>query len=282
MTTWKTSLAMIVSRRQFLRLAAGAAALTVVFSCGQEAWSQTSKTMKIIVPVPAGGAVDFLARLLGEQIGRSQGLTVVIESRPGAGGRIATEAVARLAPDGATLLMTYPSLVIDPHVRKVNYDPLTSFGPICKLVDAPNVIVVNSVSPYRTLAELMNAARSKPGDLTMASIGPASNQHIAIATQKRTSKIDLTYVPYPGSAPAINALLGGHVTSVFSAYATVAEQIATGKMRALAAATEKRIEALPDVPTVAESGYKDFELDNWFGVVAPARTPKETVTQLAG
>jgi tripartite-type tricarboxylate transporter receptor subunit TctC len=282
MTTWKTSLALIVIRRQFLHLVAGAAALTVAFSCGQEAWSQTSKTMKIIVPVPAGGAVDFLARLLGEQIGRSQGLTVVIESRPGAGGRIATEAVARLAPDGATLLMTYPSLIIDPHVRKVNYDPLTSFEPICKLVDAPNVIVVNGVSPYRTLAELMDAARSKPGDLTMASIGPASNQHIAIATQKRTSKIDLTYVPYPGSAPAANALLGGHVSSLFSAYAGVTEQIATGKMRALAAATEKRIEALPDVPTVAESGYKHFELDNWFGVVAPARTPKETVTQLAG
>jgi tripartite-type tricarboxylate transporter receptor subunit TctC len=144
------------------------------------------------------------------------------------------------------------------------------------------VIVVNSASPYRTLAELMNAARSKPGDLTMASIGPASNQHIAIATQKRTSKIDLTYVPYPGSAPAVNAVLGEHVTSLFAAYANVGEQIAAGRMRALAAATAKRIETLPDEPTVAESGYSDFELDNWFGVVAPARTPKETVTQIAG
>jgi tripartite-type tricarboxylate transporter receptor subunit TctC len=189
MTTWKTSLALIVGRRQFLHLVAGAAALTVVFSCGQEAWSQTSKTMKIIVPVPAGGAVDFLARLLGEQIGRSQGLTVVIESRPGAGGRIATEAVARLAPDGATLLMTYPSLVIDPHVRKVNYDPLTSFEPICKLVDAPNVIVVNSVSPYRTLAELMNAARSKPGDLTMASIGPAATSTSQLRRRNERPKL---------------------------------------------------------------------------------------------
>lgn len=128
----------------------------------------------------------------------------------------------------------------------------------------------------------MNGARSKPGDLTMASIGPASNQHISIATQKRTSKIDLTYVPYPGSAPAANALLGEHVTSLFASYATVAEQIAAGKMHALAAATARRIEALPDVPTVAESGFKDFELDNWFGVVAPARTPNEIVTQIAG
>jgi len=270
-------------RRRFLHLAAGAAALfsTLLLTDGS-AWSQVSNTIKIVVPVPPGGGLDFLVRLLADQIGRTQGLTMIVESRPGAGGRIATEAVSRLAPDGTNLLTTFPSLVIDPHLRKVNYDPLTSFEPICKLVDAPNVIVVNGTSPYSTLAELMNAARSQPGALTMASIGPASNQHIAIATQKRMSKIDLTYVPYPGSAPAVNALLGQHVTSLFAAYANVAEQIATGKMRALAAATAKRIEALPDVPTVAESGYKNFELDNWFGVVAPAKTPKETVTQLAG
>lgn len=270
-------------RRRFLNVAAGAAALlSTALLTGGSAWSQAPKTIKIVVPVPPGGSLDFLVRLLAEQIGRTQGLTIVVESRPGAGGRIATEAVSRLLPDGTNLLATFPSFVIDPHLRKVNYDPLTSFEPICKLVDAPNVIVVNSASAYRTLAELMNGARSKPGDLTMASIGPASNQHISIATQKRTSKIDLTYVPYPGSAPAANALLGEHVTSLFASYATVTEQIAAGKMHALAAATAKRIEALPDVPTVAESGFKDFELDNWFGVVAPARTPKEIVAQIAG
>jgi tripartite-type tricarboxylate transporter receptor subunit TctC len=174
-----------------------------------------------------------------------------------------------------------PSFVLDPHLRKVNYEPLTSFEPICNLVEAPNVIVVNSASAYRTLAELMDAARSNPGDVTMASIGPASNQHVAIETLKHASNISLTYVPYPGSAPTVNALLGEHVTSLFAAYANVAEQINAGKLRALAAATQKRIEALPNVPTVAESGFKDFELDNWFGVVAPARTPKETVSQFA-
>ena len=225
--------------------------------------------------------MDFLARLLADQIGRSQGLTMVVESRPGAGGRIATEAVSRLAPDGATLLVISPSFVLDPHLRKVNYEPLTSFEPICNLVEAPNVIVVNSASAYRTLAELMDVARSNPGDVTMASIGPASNQHVAIETLKHASNISLTYVPYPGSAPTVNALLGEHVTSLFAAYANVAEQINAGKLRALAAATQKRIEALPNVPTVAESGFKDFELDNWFGVVAPARTPRETVSQFA-
>jgi tripartite-type tricarboxylate transporter receptor subunit TctC len=249
---------------------------------GSPGWPQTTRTIKIVVPVPPGGGMDFLARLLAEQIGRTQGLTIIVESRPGAGGRIATEAVARLAPDGTTLLMTYPALVVDPHVRKVNYHPLTSFEPICNLVDSPNVIAVNSASPYRTLAELMSAARSKPGDVTMASIGPASNQHIAIETAKRTTGIGLTYVPYAGSAPAVNALLGEHVTSLLAAYANVAEQIAAGKLRALAAAAQKRIAALPDVPAVAEAGYKDFELDNWFGVVAPAKTPKEMISQFAG
>jgi tripartite-type tricarboxylate transporter receptor subunit TctC len=277
---------MKLSRRQFLRLtgvAAGLAALNIVLPalCGHSALAQTARTIKIVVPVPPGGGMDFLTRLLAEQIGRTQGLTIVVESRPGAGGRIATETVSRVAPDGTTLLMVSPSFVIDPHVRKVNYDPLTSFEPICDLVEAPNVIVANSASPYRTLDELMNAARSKPGDLTMASIGPASNQHIAIETVKRTSHVNLTFVPYPGSAPTVNALLGEHVTSLLAAYANVAEQIAAGKLRALAAASQTRIEELRDVPTVSEAGYKDFKVENWFGVVAPAKSPKETISQFA-
>jgi len=243
-------------------------------------WSQTTKTIKIIVPAPPGGGLDFLTRLLADQIARTHGQTIVVESRSGAGGRIAVEAVARLAPDGTSLLMIHPGFVINPHLRKVNYEPMTSFEPICSLVESPNVIVVNQASPYRTLGELMNAARSKPGDVTMASIGPASNQHIAIETVKRNSKIGLTYVPYGGSAPAANALLGEHVTSVFAAYANVAQLITTGQLRALAAATPRRIVALPNVPTVGEAGYKEFELDNWFGVVAPAKTPREMTTQL--
>jgi tripartite-type tricarboxylate transporter receptor subunit TctC len=282
MITWRMLLVLPANRKQFLRLAAGAVAFSIFFACGQDASSQTSKTIRLIVPVPPGGAVDFLARLLAEQISRSQGPTIVIESRPGAGGRIATEAVARLAPDGTTFLMTYPSLVIDPHVRKVSYQPLTSFEPICNLVEAPNVIVVNSASSYRSLGQLMNAARSRPGDVTMASIGPASNQHIAIEAVKRASNVGLTYVPYPGSAPTVNALLGEHVTSLLAAYSNVSEQINAGKLRPLAVAAPKRVEALPDIPTAEEAGYKDFELDNWFGVIAPAKTPKEIAAQTAG
>jgi tripartite-type tricarboxylate transporter receptor subunit TctC len=149
-------------------------------------------------------------------------------------------------------------------------------------VDSPEVLVVNSASPYLTLADLLNAARSKPGDLTMASIGPANNLQIAIEALKRAAKADLTYIPYPGSAPAVNALLGEHVTSVLAAFPNVAEQLKAGKLRALATGARTRIEPLPNVPTAAESGYKEFEADNWFGVVAPAKSPKETLLQLSG
>jgi len=282
MTTWGALLALLANRKQLPRLAAGAIVFSIFFCYGQDASSQASKAIKFIIPVPPGGAVDFLARLLADQISRSQGLTIVIESRPGAGGRIATEAVARLAPDGTTLLMTYPSLVIDPHVRKVSYEPLTSFDPICNLVEAPNVIVVNSASSYRSLGQLMSAARSRSGEITMASIGPASNQHIAIEAVRRASNIGLTYVPYAGSAPTVNALLGEHVTSLLAAYSNVSEQISAGKLRALAVAAPKRVEALPDIPTVEEAGYKDFALENWFGVIAPAKTPKDIAAQFAG
>jgi tripartite-type tricarboxylate transporter receptor subunit TctC len=225
---------------------------------------------------------------MAEQIGRAQKRTILVENRPGALTAIGTEAVARAAPDGNTLLIIAPPFVINPHLRKLNYDPLTSFEPICNLVRSPLLIVVNSASPYRTLGDLLSAARTKPGDLTLAGAGPGSTLHIAFEMLKRAANINITFVPYPGDAPAVNALLGEHVTSVFAPYPGVAEQLKAGRLRALATASRARDEPLPDVPTVAESGFvaqsgfKDYETDFWNGLVAPAKTPKETVSQLAG
>jgi tripartite-type tricarboxylate transporter receptor subunit TctC len=278
---------MNLPRREFLHLAAVASAFSVltvilVTLSGHGAWSQTARTIKIVVPVPPGASSDVLARLLGQQIGRAQGPTMVIENRPGAGSIIGTEAVSRAAPDGNTLLVNTPNLIISPHLRKVNYDPLTSFEPICDLAHAPNFIVVNSASPYRTLADLLKAARAKPGGLTLAGPGPATTIHIGFEMLKRAANVDMTFVPYPGGAPAVTALLGDHVTSMLADYAGVAEQLKAGRLRALATASPTRVELLPDVPTVAESGYKDFEVDLWFGLVAPAKTPKETASRLAG
>jgi tripartite-type tricarboxylate transporter receptor subunit TctC len=269
--------------RQFLYLA-GCAALLGILSIswsGRSAWAQTARTIRIVVPFPAGGSADILARLLGEQINKSQGPTVLIENRPGAGASIAYELVARAPPDGNTLVINANSIVINPLLRKATYDPLTSFEPICYLVSSPQVIVVNSASPYRTLADFVAAAYAKPGELTVATVGPATTQHIGFEQLKRLANLNVTYVPYSGGAPAITALLGGHVAAVLGNYSEAVEHLNAGKLRALAATSRTRIAPLPDVPTVAESGYKNYEAEVWFGVAAPAKTPKETVTQLA-
>jgi tripartite-type tricarboxylate transporter receptor subunit TctC len=260
-----------------LRIVPAAAFVLLTLLSG--AWSQT-RTVKIIVPSTPGGGADVLARLLADQMSKTQGHTFVVENRPGASNTIGTEAVSRAAPDGNTLLMTTPEFVINAHLRKLNYDPLTSFEPICYLVRSPQLIVVNGASPFRTLTDLLSAARAKPGELTLASAGPASSPHIAIETLKRAANVNINYIPYQGSTPAVNALLGDHLTAVMASYPNVAELTRTGKLRALASGSAARIEPMPDLPTVAESGFKDFEADIWFGVVAPAGTPKETLAQL--
>jgi tripartite-type tricarboxylate transporter receptor subunit TctC len=265
----------------FRSLVTGCVATVLFTMIGHDAPSQT-RTIKIVVASSPGGVNDIMARLLAEQIGRVQGPTIIVENRPGAGEAIGTEAVARAAPDGNTVLIAANPFIINPQMRKVGYDPLTSFEPICHLVSSPTIIVVNSSSSYRTLADLIEAARAKPGELTLASVGPGSPFHLGFEVLKRAAKVDMTFVPYPGNAPSVNALLGEHVTSMFGTYPNVAEQLTAGRLRALAVATRTRIEQLPDVPTVAESGYKDYEVDAWFGVFAPAKTPTETLSQLAG
>jgi tripartite-type tricarboxylate transporter receptor subunit TctC len=274
---------MKLPRRRVLHLpsvAAALAALSVILS-GHGAWSQTTRTIKMVVPAPPGGAADIVARLLGEQIERARRLAVVIENRPGAGTVIGTEAVARAAPDGSTLLIVANALVTIPHLRKLSYDPLSSFEPICYLTKQPSVIAVNGTSGYRTLADLIDAARAKPGDLTLASAGPATGAHIAFEILKRAAGVDIIFVPYAGAAPPVTALLGGHVTSGLLLYPLVAGHLKTSKLRALATASPERIESLPDTPTVAESGYKDVDADIWFGLVAPALTAKQTVSRVA-
>jgi tripartite-type tricarboxylate transporter receptor subunit TctC len=272
---------MKIPRRRFLHLAAGAAAVLSVALSLHSAWAQTARTIKLIVPSPPGGSSDVLARLLAEQVSRAKGPTIVIENRPGAGTLIGTEAVARAAPDGGTILLAQTPFIINALLRKVNYDPLTSFEPICNLVNEYTVIVVNGTSPYHTLGDLIGAARAKPSELTGASL-PASVSQFVFDTLKRAANVDMTHVPFPGQAPAINALLGGHVTFIVSPYSGVSEQLKAGRLRALATPSQTRIEVLPDVPTIAESGFSALDGDIWNGLVAPAKTPKEEISQLIG
>ncbi|MCC6779972.1 MAG: tripartite tricarboxylate transporter substrate binding protein [Hyphomicrobiales bacterium] len=263
------------------RALAGALLIALATAVVGTTASAQTRTTRIIVPSTPGGGADILARLLAEQIGRMQGVTMVVENRPGAGNTIGTEAAARATPDGSTLLITTPEFVINPHLRKLSYDPISSFEPICYLVRSVQVIVVSAAAPYRTLGDLLAAARSKPGELTIASTGPASSPHIAIETLKRLANVDFIYVPYAGTGPAVNALLGQHLTVVFASFPNVSEQLGAGSLRAVAVASKTRTERLPEVATVAEQGFPEFEADIWFGVVAPSGTPKDTTSQLS-
>jgi tripartite-type tricarboxylate transporter receptor subunit TctC len=263
------------------RLAAVLVAVIALALMATAAWPQSSRTIKIILPFAPGGPAYNAIRILGQQISATGGPTIVAEPHPGAGTAIGTELVATATPDGNTLGIISNSFVLLPQTRKVNYDPLTDFAPICDLVDFPPLIVVNSESPYHTLGDLIAAARAQPGILTLASIGPATVSHLTVERLKLRAKADIIFVPYPGYSPGIEALLGSHVTAALADYSSLVEHIKAGKLRALATTMPARIEQLPDVPTVAESGYKDFVAEFFVGLVAPAKTPKQTLSQLA-
>jgi tripartite-type tricarboxylate transporter receptor subunit TctC len=272
---------------RFLHLAAGVtAALSGIFLSGHGASSQAARTIKVVVAVPAGGPGDTttsqFAELMSQAFSRMHDPMIVFEPRMAADGTLGAEYVSQAAPDGNTLLMTTNAIVINPYLRAVRYDPLTSFEPVCYLVSSPEILVVNGASPYRTLADLLNAARAKPGELTMASFGPAGSSHIAVEMLKLAANVNMHYVPFPSQVSAVNALLGEHVTSAITSYKGQAEHLKGGMLRALATASPTRIEPLPDVPTVAESGYKDYEAEVRIWLFAPANTPKATVSEVAG
>lgn len=246
------------------------------------AWSQPAGTIKIVVPYTPGSGPDILSRLMAEQIGRAQGPTVVVENRPGGGTVIGTEAVERAEPDGHTVLLVANSFVANPPLKRASYDPTQSFEPVCYLAANPMVLVVLASSPYRTLDDLIAAARAKPGELAFASGGPGSSLHVAIEVLKRAANINVTYVPYGGTAPAINALMGNHVAAVWADYPTVVSQLGSGTLRGLVTTSRTRVEALPDVPTLIETGISKYEADIFYGIVAPAKTPPEALNRLSG
>jgi tripartite-type tricarboxylate transporter receptor subunit TctC len=265
-----------------LRTFAVACAAVAALACAQTASAQSGRTIRLVVPVPAGASTDFVARLMADEISRAHGVTMVVENRPGASGMIGTEAVSRATPDGNTLLVTANTYLIDAQTRHANYHPVTAFEPICDLVSSPAVFVVNSASPYKTFKDLLDAARAKPGEISMAAVGPGTTFQMGFGEFTRKANVNMTFVPYQGSAPAATAVMGQHVTSAFAGFAVVSEQIKGDKLRALGVATLKRIDPLPDVPTFDELGFKALEVDNWFGVIAPAKTPKATLDELDG
>src|SRR5471032_97268 len=238
------------------------------------------KTVRIIVPYTAGGAGDVLARVLGQSISEATGLTIVVEDKPGASSMIGSDYASRATPDGTTILLVENPFILSAVLHPVgHYDPVKTFDPICYLADTPAVLAVSATSDIKTLADFVAAAKAKPGALSYGSTGPASTVHIAAELWKRAAGIDVTYAPFPGSPPAMQAVMGGHITAVIANYSDLKSQLSAGGLRPLAVPAAKRAESLPDVPTLEELGYKNIEGAVWFGFVAPAGTPKDILAQ---
>jgi tripartite-type tricarboxylate transporter receptor subunit TctC len=247
------------------------------------AWAQPfpSKSVHLVVPFPAGGTADLLARTLGEQLSAGWGNPVIIDNRPGAGSIVATQLVQHAAPDGYTLLMVAPSFLVSPMLnRDSRYDAQADFTPVALLVTSPLVLAVNPSLNVGSLKELVELARAQPGKLSFATVGPNTTQQMIGEMLKIEAKMDWIYAPYAGGAPSVTALLGGHVTAVIANYSELSAQLAGGKLRALAVGSRDRLDALKDVPTLEELGYTTIDGTIWFGLAAPAGTPRAVIDRM--
>lgn len=254
-----------------------------------EAWP--SRPLRMVVPFPPGGTTDLLGRAIGQELAKALGQPVTVENLPGAGGSIGAERAARAAPDGLTLLMGHiGTLAVNPAIYpNLPYDPEKSFTPVAGVARVPNVLVVPSNLPFKTLAELVAEARAKPGRLSYGSGGNGSAAHIAMESLKQATKTAIVHIPYRGTAPSVNDLLAGQIQIGFTGAPALLPHIRSGRLRALAVSSPTRLAQLSEVPTVAESarpgvpelaGLKGFEADQWYGVVAPAGTPAAVVRRL--
>ena len=259
-------------------LALGAAASNAMAEAAA-AWP--ARPISVIVPFPAGGTTDVLARALGQELSKAVGQPVVVENKPGAGATLGAALVAKASPDGYTLLMGAVHHTIATSVyKKLPYDFQKDLAPVTTVALVPNVLVVNPTIPAKTVSELLALAKAEPGKLTYGSNGTGTGQHLIGAQFEGMGGVQLLHVPYKGSGPLTVDLLGGQIAMSFDTITPVLPQIKAGKLRALAVTTIKRSPALPDVPTLDEAGLKGFDLGTWFGILAPAATPKEVVTRL--
>jgi tripartite-type tricarboxylate transporter receptor subunit TctC len=264
-------------RRALAALGIGAATVALP-ALAQE---YPSRPLRIIVPFTAGGIVDILARELGARIGPRLGQPVVVENRTGASGSIGTEAVARAAPDGHTLLLASGVMTISASMRKdLPWHPVESFAAVAMLATSPQVIVVNPKVPARTLQELIAFARSNPGRLDFGSVGNGSTPHLTIELLKSVTGTSMVHIPYRGQPEVLADLAQGSIALTSVTVSLAEPMIRAGQLRALAVTTARRAARLPDVPTVAESGVSPFDVPNWFGVVAPRGTPEPVVRRL--
>lgn len=259
------------------------AALALVAAGSAQAQSNyPNRPITMVVGFAPGGGTDAVARILAKSLSDSLGQQVLVENRAGAGGNIATDYVAHAAPDGYTILLgSVGSLAVAPHViASLGYAPLRDFAPITMAVVFANVLVVQASMPAQHLADFVKLAKDKPGTVTYGSSGILGAGHLAGELLKIRANIDMVHVPYKGGGPAMQGMLGGQVDAIFATPVSSGGQVKAGKIRAIATTGPKRAALMPDVPTVAESGYPGYEAMNWYAYVAPAKTPKEIVERL--
>jgi tripartite-type tricarboxylate transporter receptor subunit TctC len=265
------------SRRAALALAA--ASLLAATVAQAETWP--ARPIRLVVPFPAGGGTDIIARELTNKLG-SYGYNFVVDNKPGSGGNLGVDAAAKAAPDGYTLVLGQTSnLAINPTLyTKLPYDPLKDLTPVSLVATSPLVIVAGTATPYKTLAEVVKAAKAKPDSINYASSGNGTVAHLAMESFQKAAGIKLTHIPYKGAAQGVTDVISGQVQLYVSSVPTLLPHIKSGKMHALALTSLQRTSDLPQVPTVAESGYKGFEAITWFGIAGPAGLPKEIVAKL--
>jgi tripartite-type tricarboxylate transporter receptor subunit TctC len=241
-----------------------------------------SKPIRWVVPFPPGGAMDAIARALGEKAAKSLGQPFVIDNKPGAGGNIGADLVAKSPGDGYTIMITSIGMATNKALYpKLSYDPVKDFAPVSLLAIVPNVLVANATQPaVKTVADVIANAKAQPGKLTYASAGNGTSIHLAGEVFASQAKVDMLHVPYKGSGPAVTDLLGGQVNYMFDSITSAKPHILSGKLRAIGLTTTKRSAALPNVPTLAESGLAGYEVSPWFAVFVPASTPKPIIAKL--
>ncbi|MBI4190325.1 MAG: tripartite tricarboxylate transporter substrate binding protein [Betaproteobacteria bacterium] len=269
-----------MSRRTFFAVVSLlVAAASVVPATGAQVYP--AKSIRLIVGFPPGGAVDIVARIVGQKLAERLGQQVVVDNRAGAGSVIASEITARAAPDGYTLLLIAAAHAVNAGFqKKLPYDPVKDFAAVMLVTSAPNVLVANPSFPAKSVTELIEIARARPGQLNFASGGSGTSAHLAGELLKQMAKIDLTHVPYKGAAPALTDVISGQIQLLFSSLPGALPQIKAGRVKAIAVTSTKRSGAAPEIPTVAESGVAGYEAANWNGMLAPAATPKPIVGKL--
>ena len=247
-----------------------------------QAETYPSKSIRVVVPYPPGGTPDILIRELAPKLTAALGQQIIVDNRPGAGGNIGSEVVAKAAPDGYTLVMgtTATHSINQALYKKLAYDPLKDFVAVALIATMPNVLVVNNDFPVKNVKELIALAKAKPGTITFGSGGNGTTHHLSGALFEKMTGVDMTHVPYKGAGQALPDLIGGQINIMFDNITSSMAYIKSGKLRVLAVTTPKRSAALPDVPTMQEAGVPGYEMSGWFGLLAPAKTPPEIVARL--